>query len=132
SQGKTTDNKGIVLSDDAKKAGGSDSKTERKVIVVGPDDKELKGEKKVIVVDDPEGQPKKARWIEVKDGTFRFSTPATPATPATPKAPAAPKSPTLPALPSAPARVEVPVRPATVAWAASPNKPGATSSYSWP
>src|SRR5262245_20523313 len=51
SHGKTPDKKVIVLGDDAKKAGGGDSKIERKVIVLGPDGKEVKGEKKVVVVD---------------------------------------------------------------------------------
>lgn len=136
SQGKTTEKKVIVLGDDAKKAGVGDAKTtERKVIVLGPDGKEVKGERKVIVVDDDKGEKKSeksekkaARVIELKDGAFRFSVPATPATP---KAPAAPKPPELPALPSAPARVEVPARPATVAWAAAPNKPGEPAYYSW-
>src|SRR5262249_19471773 len=103
-------------------AGGGDSKIERKVIVLGPDGKEVKGEKKVVVVDDDKGEKKAARVIELKDGAFRFTTPATPATPAAPKPPAPPAPPATPKAPAPPAPA--------VTWAA-PLRTSEPAYYSW-
>jgi hypothetical protein len=101
--GKPMDKKVVIVGDDAKKP-GADTRTERKVIVLGPDGKEVKGERKVVVVEEKgkgdDAKPRSA--FELKEGAFRFEVPSAPATPAAPKAPAAPRAPSAPALPAQP------------------------------